>query len=89
MKSYRFLVSGKVQGVYYRKNVAKNANTQKFYGYVKNLPDRTVEAVVTCEEHRLNDFIQILKKGSPSSIVKDIKQFDNIEKIYHDKFKIM
>lgn len=30
MKSYRFLVSGKVQGVYYRKNVAKMQTLKNF-----------------------------------------------------------
>ncbi|WP_419763725.1 MAG: acylphosphatase [Arcobacter sp.] len=74
MKSYKFIISGKVQGVYYRKSIADNANRAKLSGYIKNLPDGKVEAVVTCHEKRVNDFITILKSGSPTSKVTDIKQ---------------
>jgi len=69
MQSYKFLVSGRVQGVYYRANVAKNANRAGFSGYVKNLDDGRVEAVVTCALSELEAFKTILKKGSPLSKV--------------------
>ncbi|MCD4758967.1 MAG: acylphosphatase [Arcobacteraceae bacterium] len=75
MQSYRFIVIGHVQGVYYRKNIQENATKERFCGYVKNLQDGTVEACVTCDESRLEPFLAILQKGSPNSIVKDIKQF--------------
>ena len=63
MKSYKFIISGKVQGVYYRKSVASNANRAKLSGYIKNLPDGNVEATVTCKESRFTEFITILKSG--------------------------
>lgn len=74
MQSFKFTISGKVQGVYYRKNVSQNAQKAHFSGYVKNLPNGDVEACVSCEEQRVAEFIKILKKGSASSIVKNIKQ---------------
>lgn len=74
MKSYKFIISGKVQGVYYRKSIAENANRAKLSGYIKNLPDGNVEAVVTCHEKRVNEFITILKSGSEHSKVDNIKQ---------------
>ena len=74
MKSYKFIISGKVQGVYYRKSIAENANRAKLSGYIKNLPDGNVEAVVTCNERRVNEFITILKSGSEHSKVDNIKQ---------------
>ncbi|OQX57995.1 MAG: acylphosphatase [Helicobacteraceae bacterium 4484_230] len=79
MKSYRFLVSGRVQGVWYRANVQKNAQMSGFNGYVKNRKDGNVEAVVTCEKERLEKFISILKKGSPLSRVKTIVQSETDE----------
>ena len=64
MQSYKFLVSGRVQGVYYRANVAKNAKKAGFSGYVKNLEDGRVEACVSCEVSKVEVFKKILHKGS-------------------------
>ena len=74
MQSYKFFVSGHVQGVFYRVNVSKNAQIKGFSGYVKNLGDGRVEAAVSCEEERLQDFIALLQKGSARSRVESIDQ---------------
>ena len=74
MPSYKFLVSGRVQGVYYRANVAKNAQKAGFSGYVKNLEDGRVEAVVTCDPSELEAFKTILEKGSPLSKVTSLEE---------------
>lgn len=74
MKSYRFFISGRVQGVFYRAYVAKNAQKAGFGGYVRNLDDGRVEAVVSCEAERLPDFIELLQKGSEKSRVESIDQ---------------
>jgi len=72
--TYKFLVSGKVQGVWYRKFVSENAKNAGFKGYVKNLNDGRVEAVAEIEnEKRLQEFLDILKKGSPYSVVENIE----------------
>lgn len=72
MNNYRCIVSGKVQGVYFRKNVEANALKANFNGYVKNLKDGTVEACVSCEKEKLKEFLNILQKGSPNSRVDNI-----------------
>ena len=87
MKNYKFIISGKVQGVYYRKNVHKQAVISNFSGYVKNLPDRTVEAGVTCDEVKLADFISILKKGSKNSYVEKI-EYKSSNELNKGSFKI-
>lgn len=74
MKSYKFLISGQVQGVWYRRSVQQRAVDEMFSGYVKNLPDGRVEAVVTCKETRLSEFIAILWEGSPTSMVEAIEE---------------
>jgi acylphosphatase len=74
MKSYKFIISGKVQGVSYRVSIQKNALRSNYKGYVKNLPDKTVEACVSCAESDLPHFIKILKNGSPYSNVIHIEQ---------------
>ena len=87
MKSYKFIISGKVQGVYYRVSVKNNALKSKYKGYVKNLPDGTVKACVSCLESELPEFIKILQTGSKSSNVTDIKQFD-CDTIFTDSFTV-
>jgi acylphosphatase len=73
LKTYKFIITGRVQGVWYRKFVSQNAKKAGFKGYVKNLPDGSVEAVANIEnEDRFKEFVDILKKGSPYSIVKNI-----------------
>ncbi len=89
MKTYRFLVSGKVQGVYYRKHIQEMAKEAGFRGYVRNLPDGRVEAVANIEdEKRLKEFLTILKKGSPWSRVEEIK-YEEVPFVEFDDFKIV
>ncbi len=84
MKTYKFLISGKVQGVSYRAYVSENARRAGFKGYVKNLPNGKVEAVANIKDDEdLTKFLFILEKGSPSSDVKNI----NIEELPYIDFK--
>lgn len=87
MKSYKFIVSGHVQGVYYRKSVHKRAFDSGFKGYVRNLPDGTVEAGVTCNSKNLDEFLSILRAGSSSSVVEEIKKIDTDE-VFKKDFEI-
>jgi len=48
----RIYVSGRVQGVFYRSNTRKKALELGLKGWVRNLPDGRVEAVVEGEEIR-------------------------------------
>jgi len=85
MKSYKFIINGKVQKVSYRLYVSQNASN--FNGYVKNLLNGDVEACVTCDEKNLDTFIEILKKGSPNSRVDNIKKVE-IDDIFTNGFEI-
>ena len=87
MKNYKFIISGKVQGVYYRVSIKNNAIKSNYKGYVKNLPDGNVEASLTCEESKLSDFIEILKQGSQYSNVTDIKQSEHNE-VFNNTFEV-
>ena len=88
MKTYKFLISGLVQGVWYRKFVSENAKKHGFKGYVKNLPDGRVEAVANIEnEEEFKKFIEILKEGSPYSKVEHI-EYQKIPFLEFDDFEI-
>jgi acylphosphatase len=45
MQWYKCIVSGKVQGVFYRKSVSQAMMQKQFKGYIQNLSDGTVLVV--------------------------------------------
>jgi acylphosphatase len=58
--------------------VQVQALKKEFSGYVRNLPDGSVEACVSCKETRLTEFLAILHAGSDISRVDsvDTKEID-------------
>ena len=73
IKTYRLLLSGRVQGVGFRYFVEAIAGKYGVNGYVKNTFDRKVEVVCQGEEEDLRQFIDEVKKGPAFSVVTDIK----------------
>ncbi|HEV2339998.1 MAG TPA: acylphosphatase [Patescibacteria group bacterium] len=63
MKDAYVVVSGFVQGVGYRKFAKKVAAAIGLTGWVRNVPDGTVEALLQGEEHIIKKAITSLKKG--------------------------
>jgi len=73
LKTYELIVSGRVQGVNYRKFVLEVAQTLGYFGYVKNLPNKNVQVVVNAEfEEDLEFFISKLYEGSFFSDVHSV-----------------
>lgn len=89
MELYRFIIFGRVQGVFYRKFVSQAAMKKQVRGYIKNLPDGTVEVAAELIDDDLEDFLELLRKGSPLSRVEDISYelIDDADLIY-DGFEI-
>ena len=86
--NYQCIVSGRVQGVFYRASIQNMAARAGYSGYVKNLPDGNVEACVTTDaKHTLEQFLDILKKGSNYSRVDNINTRP-IEKSFSNGFLI-
>jgi acylphosphatase len=73
MEWYRFIILGKVQGVFYRKFVSQEMMKKQFKGYIQNLSDGTVEVVAEIFDDEFDTFFQILQEGSVLSEVKDIQ----------------
>ena len=63
------LVSGRVQGVFYRATAAQFARQFGITGYAKNLLDGRVELLACGEEDSLRRFIEALWTGSSGSKV--------------------
>ena len=56
-------ISGKVQGVFFRSNTKDKAVELGLTGWVKNLPDGSVEAVFEGDKERVDEMIGWCRKG--------------------------
>lgn len=65
-------ISGRVQGVYYRAFTQEVADSLGLTGWVRNLPDRKVEAVFEGEKDLIEKAIMKCHQGPPASRVTDI-----------------
>lgn len=63
----RVLVSGKVQGVFYRDTTKKEADKRGVRGWVRNLRDGRVEAVFEGEPGAVAEMVAWCRVGSPLS----------------------
>ncbi|HNT79519.1 MAG TPA: acylphosphatase [Bacteroidia bacterium] len=70
LKTIRITVSGKVQGVWYRKYTQQKAKDLRLKGYVRNKGNGEVECIATGIEEDLNALVQWCKKGPPLALVK-------------------
>lgn len=82
---YHLFISGFVQGVGYRQFVKSNAQKLDITGWVKNLPDGRVEAVVQGKKDEVTKLIELCQKGPLLSEVEsvDVRE-EEIEKDFSD-----
>jgi len=67
------VITGRVQGVWFRANTQKKAKTLDLKGWVKNLPDGRVEAVFEGEKEQIDRIIEWCKKGPSFARVDDVQ----------------
>lgn len=72
LAAIRVLVFGFVQGVFFRDFTAQHARGLGVAGYVRNLPDGSVEVFAEGERGSLGRLIEHLKIGPPRAVVKNI-----------------
>ncbi len=66
------IITGKVQGVFFRADTREAAKRFRLDGWVRNRPDRTVEAVFEGEKSDVESVLNWCKKGSPAARVDDV-----------------
>ncbi|MBW3566557.1 MAG: acylphosphatase [Proteobacteria bacterium] len=69
----RCLVSGKVQGVFYRAATRKRAQSLRVTGYAKNLPDGRVEVLACGAEDDVHALVEWLREGPPAARVESVE----------------
>lgn len=70
--AYRYLVSGRVQGVGYRYFVMRAADALGVNGFVRNLADGRVEVIGEGPEEVLAEFEQKLRQGPAFAAVDTV-----------------
>jgi len=68
------VVHGYVQGVNFRYFVLRLAGSLDLKGYVRNLPDGSVEVVAEGERDRLERLVEQLKVGPRAARVTDVEE---------------
>lgn len=72
----RCIVSGRVQGVWYRASAQQRAHQCGIVGHARNLPDGTVEVLAYGEHGAVLQFIAWLWVGPSAAKVADVKVHD-------------
>ena len=69
MKRVHIIVHGSVQGVFFRSNTRDIASSLGLKGYVRNMPDGTVEVVAEGNEDKTKELVEFCKKGPEAAEV--------------------
>ncbi len=73
------VITGKVQGVYYRAWTTDTASSLGLSGWVRNLNNGDVEAIFNGTEDKVTQMIKLCWSGSSSSKVENISVYDYSE----------
>lgn len=67
------LISGRVQGVFFRSETQDEARRYGLTGWVRNLPDGRVEAVFEGEKDKVDVLIEFCRRGPPGARVTRVE----------------
>ncbi|MDH3835031.1 MAG: acylphosphatase [Nitrosopumilus sp.] len=69
----RIFVTGKVQGVFFRQALKVMAKKNDVFGWVKNLNDGRVEAVLEGDEEKVSRLVEWAHGGPANARVEDVE----------------
>jgi acylphosphatase len=78
MPRLHLLVSGRVQGVGYRWFARLTARRLQLSGWVRNLPDGTVEIAVDGSEDGLAQFRAEMQSGPAGAVVSEVRDLEPV-----------
>ena len=70
----RLIIQGRVQGVWFRDSTRREAVSLALAGWVRNLPDGSVETVIEGPEDRVRRLVSWCGKGPPSAKVSLVEE---------------
>ena len=66
------IVTGRVQGVFYRAGMREQAERLEVAGWVRNEPDGTVKAHLEGAPEAVSELLEWCASGTPAAQVKDV-----------------
>lgn len=78
---YRFIVTGRVQGVYFRQSAREQAGRLGLSGWVRNRADGAVEGLASGHPESLQQFKLWLQQGPPAARVDRVHWEPSDEKL--------
>jgi acylphosphatase len=69
----RVVIRGRVQGVFFRAETRDRARSLGLRGWVRNVPDGTVEAVFEGERERIESLLVWCRRGPALADVDDVE----------------
>ena len=76
MARKRVVVSGRVQGVFFRDTVRRRAQASGVAGWARNLPDGTVEAVFEANPAVVDQMVSFCRKGPGRAEVTSVEEIE-------------
>jgi len=83
-KAERAVISGRVQGVWYRGWAVDEARIRRLTGWVRNRNDGSVEALFAGPPDKVDDMLKACRLGPPSAEVTDIVVEPVPDPLLHD-----
>ena len=71
--SAHVIISGRVQGVFFRAETRRAAERFGVFGWVRNRPDGTVEAVFEGEQQAVDAVLAWCQEGPNLAVVEDVE----------------
>ena len=72
------VVSGRVQGVFFRAETSRLARSRGVAGWVRNLPDGRVEVAADGETDSVERFERAIRHGPRGARVDEVEVFDDV-----------
>ena len=72
-KRVHLLIKGRVQGVYFRQSMMETAEKNNVLGWVQNLPDNRVEAILEGNDSNVDAVIEWANFGPAGAVVDELK----------------
>lgn len=73
LKTLSIIVTGKVQGVWYRQSAKEKATELGVTGNVRNQLDSSVAIIATGLANQLDQFIEWCRQGPPRALVTNVE----------------
>lgn len=72
MEVRHLIITGRVQGVAYRASMAREAEALGITGWVRNLSDGSVEAMIAGSAEQIATMINWTRHGPPAAVVEHV-----------------